>query len=776
VAIQEPIFKPGTILLDKYLITKFIGRGGFAEVYQARHISLKLWRALKIVSRKHQRLSSTQIDRIVARFRLEAQLGASLNSPFIVRVHDFDETQAQKGLYVLVMEFMPGGSLQERLKRRSKGLPLSQVLRMAHEIAQGLAELHRRNFVHRDIKPANLLFGERGEAKIADLGIIQMPDHRTRQDARQKPHPGTPAYMSPEQQHSSAPLTPASDIYSFGLVLFEALTLQNPKHLKPGTWFSYLRQVRPNLPAWFVDLLQHMLAPEPSKRPWNGDELYQWLMQNNRAPRKARSRESPSVPSSVAPAKASPKKDSVTRSRPSPSPPPSIPKARSPQRHPSTPPPPPPSHTSIDADDLLDEPVPHRSEVSLPAPPSTNVSPPPVRDVASSPSYPSPEEADDLLDDFAVVQRSNRASPPTPSAVPTPPNLPSPPPPPSPPPTPSKQPTSLSATSPTPNRTIPLIPSKVHSHSAKGKTWNFLRKRVSYHSIYPSITALDANAQWVVIGTSYGVQAWRLQKNAADQRAADSIVDRQSIATTAIYLLNPDILLATTMDGRFVRWLLNKRQKSKDIFVPTPTAIVAMDTIERHFRNRLASVDSQGHIYIWRYGERAPLLHFQAGRSIPLGVRWIDHERVTLVESLGRLSLWLIQQSSYKLLGKWRYPARWSAFTVSKPSQATSPKVWVGTTDGQVWQIDVETGRLLQRWKAYKNSVISVHLLDVTHLMTLDQESVVCLWNVEGELLGCFRFPFRNISITHWSDNSPWGRGLWLVVRDKVTFYAYISG
>ncbi len=266
-----PRFRSGTVLLSKYRLERFLGRGGFAEVYLARHRFLKVPRALKIVVRDEYRVDDSRLQRILERFRREARLGAQLGpSPGLVHVYDFEEDPAS-GVCILVMEYMPGGSLKERLRHASRGLPIKVVLTIARDAAQGLHVLHKRGLVHRDIKPSNLLFDAQGRVRIADLGIVQTSNRALHTDRpARRPHPGTPMYMSPEQECNPAPLTPASDIYSLGIVLFEALTLQNPKTLPPGT---RVRDVRPDVPRWLDDLLCQMLAPEPQARPQDGGEL-----------------------------------------------------------------------------------------------------------------------------------------------------------------------------------------------------------------------------------------------------------------------------------------------------------------------------------------------------------------------------------------------------------------------------------------------------------------------------------------------------------------------
>ncbi len=267
---------PGTVLFGKYRLERLLGRGGFAEVYLATHVHLNVPRALKVLTRGGK-VTTRVLHSIVQRFQLEARLGAHFaQEPHIVRVYDF-ERDPERNLFVLVMEYMAGGTLEERIQQAKEagapGLPVDEVVRTAYHAALGLAALHREGLVHRDIKPSNILYDEKGNAKIADLGVVQMPHGLTRRtelgDTAPR-HPGTPEYMSPEQVTTTAYLPPASDIYSLGATLFEALTLQKYKHLRPGTRVS---QLRPDVPGWLDELIARMLAEDPRARPWDGMEL-----------------------------------------------------------------------------------------------------------------------------------------------------------------------------------------------------------------------------------------------------------------------------------------------------------------------------------------------------------------------------------------------------------------------------------------------------------------------------------------------------------------------
>ncbi len=277
----------GSVLFGKYRIERLLGKGGFSRVYLAFHLHLGVYRALKVLTRGGS-ITTGNLNRVAQRFRLEAQLGAHFaNVPYIVRVYDF-ESDRDRGLLALVMEYMPGGSLQGRIREARRtglpGLPVDFVVKTAYHAALGLSVLHRANLVHRDIKPSNLLYDAQENAKIADLGVVQIPQGITRRtqlgDAAPR-HPGTREYMSPEQATTLDYLPPASDIYSLGATLFEALTLRQYKQLRPGTRVA---QFRPDVPLWLDDLLARMLAEDPKSRPWDGGELAQIIRRQQEHP------------------------------------------------------------------------------------------------------------------------------------------------------------------------------------------------------------------------------------------------------------------------------------------------------------------------------------------------------------------------------------------------------------------------------------------------------------------------------------------------------------
>ncbi len=270
------MYEPGSIALNKYRIEKLLGRSANSEVYQVTHTILEVPWTLKVL-RKTPHLDLATYRAYSQYFQSEAQLGAKIQHPNIIQAYDFEKNGDD---LLLAMEFAPGGSLEERLKNRQAArqgpMPVEEVLRMAGGLAEGLAALHKRGIVHRNLKPSNIMFGEKGEAKLTDLGLAQLPAEKKLRSSKGRavPHPGTVAFMSPEQARATAYLTPASDMYSLGLVLFQALTLRNYKDVLPGTLAGSLNS---QVPEWLSKLVAAMLSEDPRKRPASGSALAIWL-------------------------------------------------------------------------------------------------------------------------------------------------------------------------------------------------------------------------------------------------------------------------------------------------------------------------------------------------------------------------------------------------------------------------------------------------------------------------------------------------------------------
>ncbi|GIK54676.1 MAG: protein kinase [Chloroflexi bacterium] len=210
--------------IGKYHIEEQLGRGGMAEVYKGYQESLDRYVAIKIM---HTFLSSE--DDFLQRFKREARAMAALGHPNIVRVYDFDTYG--KDSYYLVMEFIDGGTLKQKLEELAaagESFPLEQSVKMIADVADALAYAHRRGMVHRDIKPANIMLRkETGQAVLTDFGIVKLMGSQTMAYTATGALIGTPSYMSPEQALGK-PGDARVDIYSLGVLLFQMVTNQLP--------------------------------------------------------------------------------------------------------------------------------------------------------------------------------------------------------------------------------------------------------------------------------------------------------------------------------------------------------------------------------------------------------------------------------------------------------------------------------------------------------------------------------------------------------------------
>lgn len=261
-------YKSGDIFLNKYRVKALVGRGAFGEVYHVIHIKLGVPRAVKVLRRDTPGIGSQDFQKARERFEFEAQLGAKLDHPNVVKVYDFEETG---GELCLVMEYVPGGSLRDHLDQEGP-LSVEEAAKLGLDVCEGLQVIHTKlRAVHRDLKPSNIIFDEHGSAKIADLGLAQVADDTSRRSmlgSLAGAQPGTPLYMSPEQEISRGQLLPSSDVFSLGCVLFEALT---GIAYKDG-YGTRVRDHHPEAPAWLDEIVSRTLAERPGRVPTDDED------------------------------------------------------------------------------------------------------------------------------------------------------------------------------------------------------------------------------------------------------------------------------------------------------------------------------------------------------------------------------------------------------------------------------------------------------------------------------------------------------------------------
>ncbi len=195
----------------RYRVVRKLGTGGMANVYLAEDQELGRRVAIKMLDDRH-----SQDEQFVERFRREAKSAAGLSHPNIVSIYDRGEAE---GTYYIAMEYLEGRTLKELLVARGP-TPIAVAIDYARQILGAVGFAHRNGIVHRDIKPHNVVVAPDGRLKVTDFGIARSG---TSQMTEAGSIIGTAQYLSPEQA-KGAPVTPASDIYSVGIVLFEMLT------------------------------------------------------------------------------------------------------------------------------------------------------------------------------------------------------------------------------------------------------------------------------------------------------------------------------------------------------------------------------------------------------------------------------------------------------------------------------------------------------------------------------------------------------------------------
>jgi eukaryotic-like serine/threonine-protein kinase len=218
----------GRVLADRYRIEGSMGGGGMARVYRAQHLELARVVAVKVLHASH-----SQDREAVLRFQREAAMARRLEHPNIVTI--IDAGVLEDGRDFVVMEALDGETLEARITRE-KQLPWRVAVSLLGEVLRGLRHAHERGVVHRDIKPENLflLQGEGSRIKILDFGAAKLYANVpvNMQITQRGVTIGAPLYMSPEQALAGE-VTPASDLYSATVVLFEMLT-GNPPFMRSG--------------------------------------------------------------------------------------------------------------------------------------------------------------------------------------------------------------------------------------------------------------------------------------------------------------------------------------------------------------------------------------------------------------------------------------------------------------------------------------------------------------------------------------------------------------
>ena len=254
-----------------YRVGQVIGRGGMGVVLGAFDPALNRRVAIKVMAPQLAAVASAR-----RRFEREARAAASICHEHVVSIHAVDEA---KGLPYLVMPFIPGRSLQERIDQ-SGPMDLEPILRIGMQVASGLAAAHAQGLIHRDIKPSNILLENGVErVKITDFGLARMADDASVTESGVLA--GTPQYMAPEQARGEA-VDHRADLFSLGSVMYAMATGRSP--FRAATTMGVLRRVcedeprpiresNPAIPAWLDAIIMRLLAKDPARRHESAEEV-----------------------------------------------------------------------------------------------------------------------------------------------------------------------------------------------------------------------------------------------------------------------------------------------------------------------------------------------------------------------------------------------------------------------------------------------------------------------------------------------------------------------
>lgn len=273
-----------TVFGNRYRLIHQVGKGGMALVYQGYDQMLERPVAIKLL--RDDFLSD---EGFRERFRQEAKSAANLSHPNIVTIYDFGFDD--NGLYI-VMEFVQGTDLKTKI-RQKKLFSVEEGIPLILQACAALGYAHRAGIIHCDVKPHNMLVTPDNRLKITDFGIARALSTIDPQE-KQEVVWGSPQYLSPEQAQGSAP-TPASDVYSLGVVIYEMFTGRLPFETENADELAAMRQssdpipprsINPLIPEALEKIILKVLSKEPAQRFRTADQLGRVLLSFGQQPDK----------------------------------------------------------------------------------------------------------------------------------------------------------------------------------------------------------------------------------------------------------------------------------------------------------------------------------------------------------------------------------------------------------------------------------------------------------------------------------------------------------
>jgi serine/threonine-protein kinase len=266
----------GMLLNNRYQLLEQLGSGGMSNVFRARDLMLERSVAIKVLHEQYSNDNAFQ-----RRFRQEARAAANLSHPNIVTVHDFGFDHGQ---LFIVMEYIPGKDLKTLLRQRGR-FSVEEAIPVMVQACAGIGYAHRAGLVHCDVKPHNMIVTPDARLKVTDFGIARALSTIT-PDEKADVVWGSPQYFSPEQATGEAP-SPASDVYSLGIVLYEVLTGALPFIAPTSEELARLHlqaapippsEYVPDIPTALEEIVLKVLSKEPAARYRTADQLGRVLL------------------------------------------------------------------------------------------------------------------------------------------------------------------------------------------------------------------------------------------------------------------------------------------------------------------------------------------------------------------------------------------------------------------------------------------------------------------------------------------------------------------